>query len=201
MNKIPCIECSVSTWAYIKPYLKSWGYREYCYFRTMSIENSILFIDWNNDTGYNFGPINNVTTRRELVTNVEEFLERAAKLKGFTYKRKDIMEFHGIEIKAGMIIDIDEPNANNVSYIVFPRKDRLAVVKYGTTTFGSWGFLDSFIERNYNTIKRIYDVAEGDKFLQGNVIWERKKYTEVTITMDEIAKKFGVSVEQIKIKK
>lgn len=110
------------------------------------------------------------------------------------------MEFHGIEIKAGMVIDIDEPNANNVSYIVFPRKDRLAVVKYGTTTFRSWGLLDSFIERNYNTIKRIYDVAEGDKFLQGNVIWERKKNTEVTITMDEIAKKFGYSVEQIRIK-
>lgn len=193
INKIPCIECSISTWAYIKPYLKEWGYQEYYYFRTMSIENSVLFIDWNN-AGYNFGPIDNVTTRRELITNVEEFLDRTAKLKGFTYKRKDVMKINGIEIKPGMGIYVNGINAENL-YIVIPTKKGLGVIAYGLYSY--WELIDPFLKENYNKIVRICDIP--NSLIEGDVLWE--KPIEIVLTMDEIAEKFGYPVEQIKIVK
>ena len=201
MNKIPCIKCTPELWEYIKPYLEEWGYRN------INKINSEEFLKYQllvvNQFGWkDYCNLETLRARnfydRELTNNVEEFLEQAAKLKGFTYKRKD-MEFHGIEIKAGMIIVIDEPNVDNIPYIVFPRTDGLAVVLYGTTTYGIWEPLKDFINTNYNIIKRIYDV-HGGEHLFGNIIWE-KGPKEIILTMDEIAKKFGVSVEQIKIKK
>lgn len=201
MEKIPCIKCTPELWEYIKPYLEEWGYS----INDMDsfYKSPLLCI---NRYGL-FGQCTNFSMEcrkahdRELVTDVEEFLERAAKLKGFTYKRKDsIMEFHGVEIKPGMVIVIDEPTVLNVPYIVFPRKDALAVIKYGATSWGKWCILEEFIENNYKDIKAIYDTPEGKQGLFGNIIW-KKGPEEIVLTMDEIAKKFGVSVEQIKIKK
>jgi hypothetical protein len=57
---------------------------------------------------------------RELVTDVEEFLERAAKLKGFTYKRKDIMKINGIEIKPGMVLIGKDADNRDSILVTFP---------------------------------------------------------------------------------
>lgn len=201
MDKIPCIKCTPELWEYIKPYLEEWNYYTFHVAEWDWLSYPILIL---NNSGH-LGICNNwngaalSVHNRELVTNVEEFLERAAKLKGFTYKRKD-MEFHGIEIKAGMIIVTDEPNVDNVHYIVFPRANELGVVKYGITACGVWFNLEEFINIYYNDIKRIYDKSKDKYALFGDTIWE-KGSKEVVLTMDEIAKKFDIPVEQIKIKK
>lgn len=201
MEKIPCIKCTSELWKYIRPYLEEWKYKISGYHYEHFDEFPYIVL---NDCGKfgvcsNYEVPNEIQFNRELVTDVEEFLERAAKLKGFTYKRKD-MEFHGIEIKAGMIIVIDEPNVDNVPYIVFPRANELGVVKYGITACGIWFNLEEFIIIYCDNIKRIYDKSKDKHVLFGDIIWE-KGPKEVVLTMDEIAKKFGIPVEQLRIEK
>lgn len=195
MEKIPCIKCNEEMWEYIKPYLKKWGYVG----NTTSNWNSfsILVI---NDIG-KLGIYNNYdipreeSYNRELVIDVEEFLERAAALKGFTYKRK-IMKINGIEIKPGMSIYIYEKNYSHL-YIVFPIEDGLGLVPYKEG--GKWIGLSEFLDAYEEDIVAICGLAKIGHPIGFNILWEKPK--EVVITMDEIAKKFGVPVEQLKIKK
>lgn len=65
--------------------------------------------------------------------------------------------------------------------------DIMKVLRYGSETqvYNLSGFMTHFLRLNLPTFHKI--------------IFERKEFTEVT--MDEIAKKFGVPVEQLKIKK
>lgn len=193
MNKIPCINCDSKLWEYIKPYLEKWDYKPYITFGNLEAYPLLAI----NITG-NLGLYNNLSSscadsyNRELVTDVEEFLERAAKLKGFTYKRKDIMKINGIEIKPGMIITIEKREF----WIVFPIKNSLAVVHYG---FTCWNQIDDFIAKYGAKITSIRDMSIGVDLINGDVLWEKSE--KVTISMDEIAKKFGYPVEQIQIKK
>ena len=86
-EKIPCIKCDQKLWDYIIPKLKSWNYV------VKEIENlsayPILTINYCNT----LGDISSISSgdieryNRELVTNPEEFLARAAKLKGFEYNK------------------------------------------------------------------------------------------------------------------
>lgn len=132
--------------------------------------------------------------RSELITNVEEFLERAAKLKGFLYNRKDYMKFNGIEIKPGMVL----VSSTETKYIVFPAKDFLATITYGEdiSAYSCWFTLEHTLSSK--DIVKVLD-APKNRITDGKVLWQKPK--EVVLTMDEIAKKFGYPVEQIKIKK
>ena len=197
-EKIPCIECTVQLWEYIKPYLKKWKYSIY---NVVNFNNFPLLVI--NDNDY-LGDVTNdyVLSKekydRELVTNVEEFLERAAKLKGFTYKRKDIMQINGVEIKAGMVIKTKEDNAI-YTYVVFPLlNNTLGVMAYNKTR---WDTIEDFITFKYSKIIAIYDLipAKSNFLYTGKLLWDKSK--EVELTMQEIADKFGIPVEQLKIKK
>lgn len=174
MEKIPCIKCTPELWEYIKPYLEEWNYHTFYVSEGSWLRYPILILNNAGSLGTcnNWGDDVSSKYNRELIANVEEFLERAAKLKGFTYKRKD-MEFHGIEIKAGMIIVIDEPNVDNVPYIVFPKANELGVVKCGITAYGVWFNLEEFINFYYDDIKRIYDKSKNKHVLFGDIIWEK----------------------------
>lgn len=195
MEKIPCIECNPKLWDYIKPFLKEWGYKPEII--SNFPEYSILVL---NRAG-KFGVCTNVprfcadSHNRELVTNVEEFLQRAAKLKGYIYKRKNIMKINGIEIKPGMGICIHNTSCSNF-YVVFPLKDSLGVISYGGPF--DWDPLKNFLEYNSEKIVAIYDIGN-EQSIRGPVLWEKSK--EIEITMDEIAKKFNIPVEQLRIKK
>lgn len=188
MEKIPCIECTLEIWEYVEPYLMKWGYITHVSFDYNFTNFPLLVIN----TGGSLGLVNNINLykaedySRELVTNVEEFLERAAKLKGFTYKRKDIMKINDIEVKPGMVITTED----KCNYIAFPTKEEVAFVN------ASFGGCQSDIPSN---IIRIQDLSEGICLDSGKILWEKPK--ELVITMDEIAKKFGYSVDQIKIMK
>ena len=197
-EKIPCIECTVQLWEYIKPYLKKW---EYSIYNVVNFNNFPLLVINSNDY---LGEVTNAHVLskekydRELVTNVEEFLERAAKLKGFTYKRKDIMQINGVEIKAGMVIKTKEDNAI-YTYVVFPLlNNTLGVMAYDKTR---WDTIEDFITFKYSKIIAIYDLipAKSNFLYTGKLLWDKSK--EVELTMQEIADKFGIPVEQLKIKK
>lgn len=102
------------------------------------------------------------------------------------------MEINGIEIKPGMVIETKYKE----SWIVFPTKEGLAVTSYQAN---QWDNIDSFIEDFENSIETIYDLSDSN-FLTGGVkLWEKPK--ETALTMKEIAEKFGIPVEQLKIKK
>lgn len=186
MAKIPCIKCNEEMWEYIRPYLISWGYIDRTYHNWTTYY--VLVINDAGDLGIcnNYNNYNRIAYNREVVTDVEEFLERAAELKGFTYKRKDIMKINGIEIKPGMVIT----TANRGSFIAFPTHIGMALTNNKS---GGW---TTSIPCN---ITQIRDLAENGDLCSGKVLWEKSK--EVVLTMDEIAEKFGVPVEQIKIKK
>ena len=203
-EKIPCIICNSQLQGYIKPYLKEW---EYIIYEITNLENfPLLIINYTNylgaviNTSLSYQEYNN----RELVTNVEEFLERAAKLKGFTYKRKDIMEINGIEIKPEMVINLKYPEVNGlISYIVFSLKHRLAVVQYGTNDHYRGGYwidnVNDFYNKHKDYIEEIRDVTDNALLDGGTILWKKPK--EIILTIDEIANKFGIPVEQLKIKK
>lgn len=200
MDKIPCIKCTPELWEYIKPYLEEWNYHTFYVSEWNWLRYPILVL---NNSG-SLGTCNNWNDaalnmyNRELVTNVEQFLERAAKLKGFTYKRKDIMEINGIKIKPGMVIEIQN-NDNKLSYVVFPLLNgKLGMICHNKS---SWDSIEYFIKNYSSKIICIYDLTSEELrgLNSGKVLWQKSK--EVVLTMDEIAKKFGFPVERIRIKK
>lgn len=185
--KIPCIKCDSKLWKYVRPYLDEWGYN--LQWIVPQQLNSKSYLVTNRcgifgDCG-NFDVLNEETYNRESITNVEEFLEQAAKLKGFTYERKDITEIHGIKIKPGMILT----TSNKIDYIAFPTKMGMA---FNNNEHGGWR------ETAPGDIVAIRDISNGTSLIDGNILWEAPK--EIVLTMDDIAKKFGYPAERIKIK-
>lgn len=196
MEKIPCIKCTPEIWEYIKPYLKEWGYE----LRITSGWNAypLLII---NECG-TLGRCNNYSLsakdeyNRELVANIEEFLERAAKLKGFEYG-SDIVKINGVTIKPGMYLCGKDKHTNYIILVAFPFKDKIAFTPVaGVNSSYSWS-----TDYNYfiKDIEEIRDVSNGYSITNGESLWEKSR--EVVITMDEIAEKFGCPVNVIKIKK
>lgn len=195
MNKIPCIKCTPELWEYIEPYLEKWGYKPYITFGNLEAYPLLAI----NITG-KLGLYNNLSSscadsyNRELVTDVEEFLERAAKLKGFTYKKDNcIMKFNGINIRPGMVL----VSSTGTIYIVFPAKGYLATVTYGedVSAYSCWYTLEHTLSSK--DIVKVLD-APKSRITDGKVLWEKPK--EVVITMKDIAEKFNCKVEQIRIK-
>lgn len=187
MEKIPCIKCTPELWEYIKPHLKEWGYKNINNIKTSSFDIFPLLVinHFSQDECCNSETIEAVKYyNRKLVTNVEEFLQRAAALRGFIYKRKDIMEINGIEIKPGMILITEE----GFTHITFPTAKGNAFVNISE---GTWSFT---VPKN---IVEITDLAVNSSLYSGKTLWKKSK--EVVITMDQIAEKFGYPVEQIKI--
>lgn len=194
MEKIPCIKCTPEIWEYIKPHLVEWGYE------------IRIIPDWEtypllciNDCGNigmcnNYWLINREDYNRELITDVEEFLERAAKLKGCKYVNKKVVKINGIEIKPGMGIFVDSRLAKNL-YIVTPTKRGLGVVAYGLSY--TWDTLDNFLKMYSSRIVAICDIP--NSCVEGVTLW--KKSQEVVLTMQDIAEKFNCPVESIRIKK
>lgn len=104
------------------------------------------------------------------------------------------MKFNGIEIKPGMVL----VSSTETKYIVFPAKDFLATITYGEdiSAYSCWFTLEHTLSSK--DIVKVLD-APKNRITDGKVLWQKPK--EVVLTMDEIAKKFGYPVEQIKIKK
>lgn len=104
------------------------------------------------------------------------------------------MKFNGIVIRPGMVL----VSSTGTMYIVFPAKDYLATVTYkeDVQTYNCWYTLEDTLSSK--DIVKVLD-APKSRITDGKVLWEKPK--EIVLTMDEIAKKFGYPVDQIKIKK
>ena len=208
MDKIPCIKCTLKLWEYIKPYLKKWNYHTFYVSEWNWLRYPILIL---NNAGY-LGTCNNWNDaalsvhNRELVTNVEQFLERAAKLKGFTYKRKDMKEFTRADLKPGMVVEY----RNGARRLVVSINGFLHL--YSTDTYVTHivnaynDNLTYIFNNNKQDIVKVYEIVKLSSLscmLTSidclKLIWERNEPVEYT--MQEIADKLGIPVEQLRIKK
>lgn len=204
MEKIPCIRIDSKLIKYIEPYLIEWGYKESCPI-TFVEDLPLLVINVNGNFGNftNIGEYRKYDFNRILVNNPEEFLERAASLMGKTYKRKDMKrEFTKEDLKSGMVVK----TKNNNMYLVVGNK---------LITNDGYVLLDSYNKSLENSLLSEYDIIEvyskvecwGFGFSEGlnlaleygELIWKRKVFKEYT--MQEIADKLGIPVEQLRIKK
>lgn len=131
------------------------------------------------------------SSNRYEVTNVEEFLEKAAILMGKQYKRKDMVKINGIEIKPGMVIT----TTNDYFWVVFPIEEGLAVISYETN---NWYRINTFINNYKEKIISIRNLSKGGSLSGGNILW--KKSEEVVLTMQEIADKFNIPLKNLRIK-
>lgn len=106
------------------------------------------------------------------------------------------MIINGVELKAGMVIETEKE-----CWVVFPTQEGLAVINYTYTTsrISSWDLIGNFVRRHKNEIKSIHDISNGGSLTDGEILWEKPK--EVVLTMQEIADKFGINVEQLRIAK
>lgn len=112
------------------------------------------------------------------------------------YNKKYIL--NGIELKPGMSLCINENNAKNL-YIIFPRKNELAVISYGDSLL--WNTLGLFLSCSENKIVSIYDVAEYST-ITGKLLWKKEtndNNSKETVKLSEIAKKFKIDINKIKI--
>ena len=101
------------------------------------------------------------------------------------------MKLKGIEIKPGMVII-----TKNVRYIAFPSRKSDCSIAFANITSGGWtgSIPEVFVEKIYDLIT--YDlITDGESELLWSQEWNKE------ITMSEIAEKFGIPVEHLRIKK
>lgn len=209
MNNIPCIKCNAELFSYIKPSLYRWGYKNVCVTDDVWKGCPLLIINLDGNIGrcanvsLNFKDAHN----RELVDDVEEFLYRAAQLKGFNYKKKNNM-FTKKDLKTGMVVK----TRNNTMLLVVDDK-LISVSGFLRLTEYNDDLIitdepDSNIQSGFDIMEvyevnswglgfsRVLSYVEEKTF--GKLIWKRKEIKEVT--MQEIADKLGIPVENLRIK-
>jgi hypothetical protein len=96
------------------------------------------------------------------------------------------MKLKGIEIKPGMVII-----TKNARYIAFPSRKSNCSIAFANITTGGWtgSIPEVFVEKIYDLI------TDGESELLWSQEWNKE------ITMSEIAEKFGIPVEHLRIKK
>ena len=99
------------------------------------------------------------------------------------------MKLKGIEIKPGMVII-----TKNARYIAFPSRKSDCSIAFANITSGGWtgSIPEVFVEK-------IYDLITDGGLDSGELLWSQEWNKE--ITMSEIAEKFGIPVEHLRIKK
>lgn len=204
--KIPCIKLTSEIWEYIKPYLERWGYnitsvnpRHINIFPILVINELGIIGRCNNyrESGVIIDDYNRI-----FITDVEEFLKKAAKLKGFEYKRKIKMNtFTKSDLKPGMIVEYASGSRRlilnsdkglflaglNIYCSLEPYNDNLCCEKCPAFTINKVYENNGQVELNYIL-----------KSSQLKLVWERPQTVE--LSLQEIAEKFNVPVEVIRIK-
>lgn len=200
MKKIPCIIGYDSVWEYVYPYLREWGYEilkpvTFDTYKLLVINYAgILGTIGTESLNYNKHDYN-----REFVDCVEEFLERAAELMGYTYNRKDVMpkDFDITKLEVGMIVE----HKNGHRSIVLSTEDNdIFLSELGTYR----SCLDK--DLNKSDIYKVYKIAGKFSLIDLvttpdylTLVWERPKV--ISLSMKDIAEKFGISLEQLNIAK
>lgn len=99
------------------------------------------------------------------------------------------MKLKGIKIKPGMVII-----TKSAKYVAFPTGMSDYPIAFANITAGEW---------TYNItealVEKIYDLITDWVLDSGKLLWSQKWNRE--ITMSEIAEKFSIPVEHLRIKK
>lgn len=94
------------------------------------------------------------------------------------------MKLKGIEIEPGMVIETIKD-----VYVAFPTKITSKPIAFCAVIDGGWrAVIDE------ESIKRIRDLTTNASLRSGEILWD-EKLQPVEISMEEIAEKFGVSVD------
>lgn len=99
------------------------------------------------------------------------------------------MKLKGIEIKPGMVIV-----TKNAKYVAFPTKKPYHSIALANITEGGW--TSTIPETSIDEIRDLLIEGVTDS---GKLLWT--KAWEKVVTMDEIAEKFDIPVEYLRIKK
>lgn len=205
-NKIPCILCSKELLNYVEPHLKNWGYDTERINKEALGNCPLLVINLNGALGRCdnvFGYFNEVYNR-ELVDDPEEFLYRAAMWKGYYYRKERNTMFTKNDLKAGMVVR----TRNNIMWLVV-NNDLISEGNYKKLSDYSDDLTISDFH-NYDIVE-VYDNVNCWRLgfskcltnvrirADGELIWRRKKIKE--FTMQEIADKLNIPVDELRIKK
>lgn len=99
------------------------------------------------------------------------------------------MKLKGIEIKPGMVII-----TKNARYVAFPTGMSNYPIAFANITVGEWTY-----NITETLVEKIYDLITDWGLDSGKLLWSQEWNRE--ITMSEIAEKFSIPVEHLRIKK
>lgn len=100
------------------------------------------------------------------------------------------MKLKGIEIEPGMVIETTDD-----FYIAFPTKITDYPMAFIMIYGGDWT-----VDIYEDDIVRIMDLTTELSIGSGKVLWDKNLQSK-ELSMEEIAEKFGIPVEQLRIKK
>lgn len=204
---IPCIKCNPQMWEYVKPILRYLGFHiswanndpsDWIYYPYLSANFC------GEPTRVSFTASSNF---RDLFTDVEDFLEAAAKLIGKTYIKKYTMnKFTKKDIKPGMVVRVRA----GYYYIAIPVGEGVI----NLVRDEGFLFLDDYNDDLTNSepyIPNLYDIMEvrvpnarskslNDIFndpTASTIVWKRSEKKKVSF--EEVAQKFGVDPSELEI--
>lgn len=110
-----------------------------------------------------------------------------------TTKNKTVIK--RIEIKPGMVIEGLDVNGHETTLIAFPTVEGIAFVNYNN--INGW---DNHYSVFIDSITRIRDISNGVTLTDGKLLWSKDHNQVFEVSMEDIAKSFGVDVKCIRIK-
>lgn len=147
---------------------------------------------------------------REIVDNIDEFLRRAASLKGFEYNENNesIMDNGDLDLwklKPGMII-----SKGSLNFIVFPVDSKVSEFELAVTCveYDYWAPIEEFYNDyiSESPEMKVYDyINDRNNLTSGDVIWDGKRDKQETdeyeciMTVQEVANKLGINAKTLKI--
>lgn len=122
MKKIPCIICNSKLWNYIRKYLYDWNYNiDFVSSNWKDFPLLVINLDGYIGKCINLEINRSIENNREIISNVEEFLEKAAALKEKSYNSTN--SIHSL-IKTGMMVSL----RNNEKGLIVTLFEELVII-------------------------------------------------------------------------
>lgn len=149
------------------------------------------YVNWNNDYHFYRQPVRTIKSK----INFKNKTTMTLKLKEVTLK--EVNEI--FPLKSGMCLELFKDN-KTVNLILFQYGDgELGIINYARNYYWT-KFTELDYSKSYETIK-VYQSPTGiNIFDEQDLIFNSDDYTVKELTMQEIADKFGIKVEQLRIK-
>lgn len=201
----PCIKCTPQMWEYVKPILRDLGFHISWANKTPSDWVYYPYLSTNFCGSPTHVSFTASSTCRDLFTDVEDFLEAAAKLIGKIYiKNYTMKKFTKEDIKPGMIVVtwIGRPylviSIGNGQLRLIGERGFLSLDEYSQdlTYPNKESDLDIIGVRIPNKNATSIELLLGEPSCS-SIIWKRSEKKRVSF--DEVAQKFGVDPSELEI--